>query len=143
MPRRNPSTHRLHHLVEREPLAQVLLGREPHLGVDDAVGGQVLGALLGHARERVLRLHHADGVVERLEVEHEVLPGGAFGEPAGELGLVGGGQARRSPCSRGQLDHRGRAQAAVEVVVQEHLRRPAQLVEGGRRSHRITLPPAA
>ena len=64
------------------PVAQVLLGREAHLGVDDAVGGEVLGALLGHPDEGVLRLHHADGVVERLEVEHEVLPGGALGEPA-------------------------------------------------------------
>ena len=39
--------HRLHHLVEREAGAQVLLRREAHLGVDDAVGGQVLRALLG------------------------------------------------------------------------------------------------
>ena len=132
--------HRGDHLVEGEALEQVLLGREAHLGVDDAVGGEVLGALLRDALERVLRLHHADGVVERLEVEHEVLAGGALGEPRGQLGLVGGGQAGVARLPR-QLDHRGRPQTAVEVVVEEHLRRPAQLLERGGRPHRLTLPP--
>jgi hypothetical protein len=39
--------HGLDDLVEGEPGFEVLLGRVPHLGVDDTVGGEVLGALGG------------------------------------------------------------------------------------------------
>ena len=40
--------HGVDHLVERQAAGQVQLGREADLGVDDAVGGEVLGALGGH-----------------------------------------------------------------------------------------------
>ena len=46
---------RLHggdHLVEGQPLADVLLGRVADLGVHDAVGGQVLDALAGDPGQR-------------------------------------------------------------------------------------------
>ena len=55
----------------RGPLG-VQLGREADLGVDDAVGRQVLGALARPRGERVLGLEHRDGVREALEVPHEV-----------------------------------------------------------------------
>jgi len=44
---------RLDHLVERETALQVQLRREAHLRVHHAVRGEVLGALGGHARERL------------------------------------------------------------------------------------------
>ncbi len=69
----------------------MLLGRVADLGVDDAVGGEVLGALPRDARECTSRLHHTDGVRERLQVEQEVLPVGASRHPRAELiGIVRG-----------------------------------------------------
>ena len=50
------------------PPLDVQLGREPDLGVDDAVGGEVLGALARDPVQRVGGLHDADGVRERLQV---------------------------------------------------------------------------
>ena len=122
--------HRLDHLVERQPGLGAQLGRHAHLGVDDAVGGQVLGALVGDPLDRVAVLHHADGVGERLEVQHEVVALGAAVEPLGELVDVGGRQAVVAVLA-GQLDDRGRPQATVEVVVQQHLGRPGQQLGGG------------
>ena len=60
--------HRLHHLVELEPRLGVEFGGETHLGVDDAVEGEVFNALEGDALECLFVLHHADGVGEALEV---------------------------------------------------------------------------
>jgi hypothetical protein len=71
--------HRLHHLVEGEAGLGVELGGESHLGVDDTVGGEILGALVRDAFERISMLHHPDGVGERLEVEHQVVALGARG----------------------------------------------------------------
>ena len=107
------------------------LGREAHLGVDHAVGGEVLGALRGHALDGVARLHDADGVVERLEVAARGRAVGALGGTSGQLVGIG----RRQPVVAdlvGQLDDRRRAQAAVEVVVQEHLRGPRIASSHGR-----------
>ena len=84
--------HRLDHLVEGQPAVDVQLGREAHLGVDDAVVGQVLGALGGHPHEGVLGLHDADRVLERLEVEVEVVPVGARVNHWRQLVDVGRGQ---------------------------------------------------
>ena len=85
---------RLDDLVE----GQALLGRElrgvAHLRVDDAVGGEVLGALRGDADDRVAVLEDADGVLERLEVQLERLAVGAAAEPRRELVDVGRRQAR-------------------------------------------------
>ena len=44
--------HRLDDLVEGQAPLDVQLGGEADLGVDDAVGGQVLGALGGHPAQR-------------------------------------------------------------------------------------------
>ena len=127
-----PFLHGLDHLVESEPALEVLLGRETDLGVDDAVGGEVLGTFARHARERVLRLHHADGVRERLEVQQEVLAVGALGHPVAELPRVGG---RQVPVAGllGELHDRAGTEPAVEVVVEEDLRDFSDLFE--RRSH--------
>ena len=70
-----------------------------------------------------------DGVVEALEVEDEVAPGGAGGEPGGQLVGVGGGEAVVADVG-GELDDGGGPEAAVEVVVEQDLRCPAHLVVG-------------
>jgi hypothetical protein len=111
---------RLDHLVEAQPPDEVLLRSVPHLRVHDAVGGEVLDALAGHPPDRVGRLHHGDGVVERGEVRHQVARAGRVEEPPAEA--VGIGRRQRVPDVGGQVDDGRRAEAAVEVVVQEHLR---------------------
>ena len=121
--------HGVEHLGDREPVLDVELGREPDLGVHDAVGGEVLGALGGDALDRVAVLHHADRVGERLEVEHEVVALGAAVEPGRELLDVGRRQLAVVELL-GELDDGRRPQAAVEVVVQEHLRRPPDHLVG-------------
>ena len=81
------------------------LGRVADLGVDDAVGGQVLGALGGDALDGLGRLHHADGVAEALQVQLQALAVGALsGTSAQRVGVVG-----RQPAVAGlarQLDDR-------------------------------------
>ena len=62
------------------------LGRVAHLGVDDAVVGQVLGALGGHPRDGLGRLHDRHRVAEAFEVELQGLAVGARAEPAPQLG---------------------------------------------------------
>ena len=112
---------------------------EAHLGVDDAVGGQVQGALAGDPDERVLGLHHPDGVGERLEVQPQVAAVGAGVEPGGQLVDVGGGQAVVAVL-RGELDDGGGPQPPVEVVVQEDLGGAPQRVEGERHGADATDP---
>ena len=82
---REPLEHRLDRLVERQPALRAQLGRHADLGIDHAVGREVLGALGCHAHDRVLLLHDADGVLERLEVELERLLVGAPVEPRRQL----------------------------------------------------------
>ena len=91
--------------------------------------GEVLRALGGHPDQRVLGLHHADRVLERLEVEVEVVSVGALVEPLGQLVDVGRGKGMARVA--GQVDHGGGAEAAVEVVVQDDLGGPPDLGEGG------------
>ncbi len=124
--------------VERQPAVDVQFGCEPDLGVDDVVGRQVLDALVGDPVQRLRRLHHADGVGERLQVAHQrsAVRGGA--EPRREFVDVGGGQLVVA-VGLGQLQHGRRSQPAVEVVVQQRLRRlpdrsPASTVSSRRRS---------
>ena len=104
-----------------QPAGRRQLRREAHLGVHDAVGGEVQRALARHPVDRVGGLHHADGVRERLEVAHQRAGVGRLPEPRAELGRIGGGQVA-VPVRVGQLDHRLRPQPAVEVVVQQDLR---------------------
>ena len=76
-------------------MRQVLLGRVPRLGVDDAVGGQVERPLARDPVQAVRGLHHRDGVVERLQVPHQRAGVGRLDEPAPEL------VRRRWPAARG------------------------------------------
>ena len=63
--------HRRYHLVQRQPALGVQLGREPHLRVDDVVGGEVDHALEGDSVQGRRGLHHRDGVGERLQIAHQ------------------------------------------------------------------------
>ena len=113
---------RLDDLVERQPALGRELRRVADLGVDDAVGGEVLGALGGDPDDRVALLEDADGVGERLEVELERLAVGAAAEPRGELVDVGRRQAVVAVLA-GEVDDGRRPQAAVEMVVEQRLGR--------------------
>ena len=118
---------RLHGLLDRGALRGQQLRRHPDLGVDDAVGGQVQRALAGHPAHRLGPLHHPDGVREGLQVADQRAGVGGLPEPGAEgLGVTGG----QLPVADlvGQLEHRLRSQPAVQVVVQEHLRRAPQLL---------------
>ena len=95
---------------------------ETHLRVYDPVRCQILGALSGHPSERLGRLHDGHRVGEPFEIQLEVALIGAGREPATELVGVGRGKTR-VPLFGSELDDRGRAQPAVEVIVQEDLRR--------------------
>ena len=112
--------HGAHDLVQREPAVQVQLGREAHLGVDDAVAREVDGALGGHALELVPRLHDGRRVGEAFEVAHEVAAGRVRDEPTTQLvGVVG-----RQPVIVhlvGEFEDRLGPQPAVEVLVQQDL----------------------
>ena len=89
-----PLEVRLDDLVEGQPALDGQLGGVADLGVDDAVGREVLGAFGGDPDDRVALLHDAEGVRERLEVELERLAVGAAPEPRREIVDVGGRQAR-------------------------------------------------
>ena len=119
-----PVEDRRHHLVEREAALGGELGRVPHFGVDHTVGREVLGALGRNTLDRIACLEKGDGVAESLEVELEALTVGAAEEPARELGRVARRQLALADVGS-ELQHGFRAQAAVEVVVQQRLRRPA------------------
>ncbi len=110
----------LHHRVERQPAVQVLLGGEAALGVHDAIGCQVLGALVGDALQGLGGLHHPDGVREPLQVQLQRLAVSPPGEPHRQLLRVAGRQARIALLGR-QIGDGGGAQPAVQVVVQQHL----------------------
>ena len=119
---------RLDHLVEGEAAFGVQLGGEADLGVDDAIGGQVLGALLGDPPQRVRSLHDADRVPERVQVQVQVAAVRAGGQHRRQLVRIVGRQAVVAGLP-GELDDGFRAQAAVQVIVQQHLRHGADLVK--------------
>ena len=121
--------HRGHDLVERQPRRDVLLGGVADLGVDDAVRGEVLHALAGDPGEGSAGLHHRDGVVERLQVAHQRAGVRGVGEPLAQRGRVARGQLVAD--LRGEVQDGLRAQPTVEVVVQQDLRCPEDLVAGG------------
>ncbi len=98
-------------------------GANAHLGVHDAVGGEILGALERHSLDRVTVLHHADGVGEGLEVEHEVVALGATVEPGGEVVDVGGRQVVVAVLL-GEFDDGAGSDPTVEMVVEQSLGRP-------------------
>ena len=95
--------------VEREPGGDVQLGREPDLGVDHAVGGEVDRRLVGDPLDRLRPLHHGERVLERGQVLQEVGGLGAGGEPALQRVDVG----RRQASSRSRRRARSRSAAAA------------------------------
>ncbi len=130
--------HRVDHLVERQPTLLMQLGREPHFCVHDAVCGEVDRGLVGDPMQRGLGLHHRERVLERREVLENVARVGSTPEPRRELVNV---RRRQLPVADriGQLDDRLRPQPAVEVVVQQHLRRRAHRLERDRARHPDSL----
>ena len=113
--------HRFDRLIERQACLGAQLRRHANLGVHDTIGGKVDGTFVRHPLDRVAVLHDADGVGERLQVEHEVVAFCAAVEPRGQLVDIGRRQLGVAVLV-GELDHRGGAQAPVEVVVQQSLR---------------------
>ncbi len=129
-----PLLHRFDHAVQGESTLQMQFRSEPDLSVDHAVGGEILGAFPSDAHEALVRLHHPDGVGERLEVEHQILAVGSSGHPGGErLGVVG--RQALVPELGGELDDRRGPEAAVEMVVQHDLRGAVDGGRGGRWAH--------
>ena len=116
-----PVEYRLDHLVQAQPALGVQLGGEADFGVDDPVRGQVLGALGRHPAQGVRRLHDRDRVPERVEVHLQVPAVRARGQRAGQVLHVVAGQVGVADLA-GQLKDGLRAQAAVQVVVQQDLR---------------------
>lgn len=91
--------HGLDDLLQRQPArpvaahaARVLFGGVADLGVHDPVARQVLGALVRDPGQRLGGLHHADGVVEGLQVALQRAGVGRLGEPGAQVVRVGGGQ---------------------------------------------------
>lgn len=117
-------------LVEGEAGLQVLLRGVADLGVHDAVGGQVLGAVRGDLDQGLAGLHHGAGVREGLQVADQRAGVGGLAEPLAEFLRVRGGEALVADRG-GQLDDGLGPQPAVEVVVQEHLRGAGDLLGGG------------
>ena len=77
------------------------------------------------------RLHHRERVLERREVLEDVARVGAAGEPCGELVQIGRGKASVPDLVR-ELDDRRGPQPAVEVIVEQHLRRRPHRLERHR-----------
>ena len=123
--------HRVDHRVQRQPAVDVQFRGEPDLGVHHVVGGQVFDALVGHPVQRLRRLHHPDGVRERLQVplERSAVRGGP--EERRQAVDIGGRQVLVAGLL-GEVEDGGGAQSAVEVVVQQRLGRPPDRVEGQR-----------
>ena len=87
-PIREPLEVRRDDLVERHAALRRQLRGVAHLGVDDPVGGEVLGAFGGDPDDRVALLHDPDRVGERLEVELEGLAVRTAADPRRErLGI--------------------------------------------------------
>ena len=123
-----PLLHGLDDVVEAEAPLEMLFGREADLGVDDAVGREILGALARDARECTGRLHHTDGVRERLQVQQEVLPVRAVRHP-GAGAPRDRGSGGRVPRLLGERHDRLGPESAVEVVVEQDLRGSTDLLK--------------
>lgn len=123
--------NRPHDLIEGQTGFQVLFGGKAHLGVHNAVFGQVLGTLRCHPDKGVTLLHHPDRVIERFEIERKRQAIGASADPRRELFDIGCGEAFVAKL-RGQFDHRCRTQPAIEVVVKKGFRGPFDVVASQR-----------
>ncbi len=101
------------------------LGGEPDLGVDHAVGGQVDRRLVGDPLDRLRLLHHGERVLERRQVLQEV---GGLGAAVNQRCSVSTSVDGSPADLVGEFDHGLRPQPAVEMVVQQDLRRPLRLL---------------
>ena len=98
------------------------LGRVADLGIDNAIGGEVDRALARNAAQRLLGLGHPDRVLEGLEVALERAGVRRIGKPLREGVGILRREAGVAELIR-EVEHRLGSQAAVEVVVQQHLGR--------------------
>jgi hypothetical protein len=122
-----PARHRLDDRFQRQSLVLVELGREPHLGVRDAVVREIGDGLPGDALDRLRRLHDRECVLERGEVLEQVAGLGATREPG--LQVVGIGRRQRPADRVRQFQDRRHPHATVEMVVEQDLGESAGLVE--------------
>ncbi len=70
-PVREPGEHRVYHLVQAQAGICVLFRRPPDLGVHHPIRGKILHAFAGDPVQPGGRLHHRDGVAERLEIANQ------------------------------------------------------------------------
>ncbi len=124
-------------VLEGQPLDEVLLGGVTALGVDHPVSGEVLDALARDPVQSLRRLHHGEGVVERLEVARQGAGVGTVAEPGSQALRFGGREAVVADVGR-QVEDRRRTQSPVEVVVQQHLRGRDRLLRRHDSSSRPT-----
>ena len=123
-----PLQHRRDNLVGLQSPVQVQFGREADLGVDDAVGGQVLGAFGGDPDQRLAGLHDRHRVLERLQVQLQVTAPRGAGHRGGQHLRIVARQLVVADFLGQRHDGRG-SQAAVQVVVQQNLRHGADLIK--------------
>jgi hypothetical protein len=99
-----PGLDRLHDLVQAQGARDVQLRGEADLGVDDAVGREVLGALRRDPVQRGSGLHDPHGVRERLEValQRPRAPHASTNHSAERAGVRGGEPV--VPLLGGELD---------------------------------------
>ena len=95
------------------------------LTVDHAIGREILDELAGDAAQLGWRLHDRDRVVERFQVPDERARIGGLGEPPTKIIRIRGGKL--VPNLRRQLRHSVGPQATVEMIMQGHLGKGAQL----------------
>src|SRR2546426_6446085 len=129
-----PLPHGLNDLLEVEAARRVEHRRVADLRVHDPVAREIIAALVRDALERFLSLHDRDRVVEATQIERERPGRSARMEPTTELVRVRGRKARVADIP-GELDDRRGTQAAIEMVVQQDLRRGSQRFE---RDHALT-----
>ncbi len=121
--------HRADDVIEPELALGVQLRREPDLRVHDTVGREILRTLCRDPHQGLACLHHGQRVIERFEVEDEVLLVRTRHEPLSQLADIFRREAGVAARIR-ELDDGGGTHSAVEVVVQQGLRRPDQRLEG-------------
>ena len=134
LPRRKPSRTASTTCVQAQPAGQVQLGGEPDLRVDDAVGGEVLGALGRDPDQGLAGLHHrrpcAGTPPGSTSGGRGARPGAATCSSSASVVRSAAGRNRSHAASSTTV---AGPQPAVQVVVQQHLRDALDLLE--RRSH--------
>ena len=99
--------HGGHHLLEVHPPCRREGRRVADLGVDDAVGREILSALVGDPLDGVGRLHDRDRVSEAAQVQGQRAGRGARVEPAAQLRRIARRQAVVAQLGRELDDRRG------------------------------------